>query len=107
CVVVRWSGNRGTSRSFPTRRSSDLLDMWNQSEGQTPIYAAKEGVVVEAGGNRGGYGFIVILDHGEGLQTYYAHMRKIIVQPGQQDRKSTRLNSSHVKTSYAGFCLKK
>src|SRR5690606_41943654 len=23
------------------------------------------------------------------------------------DRKSTRLNSSHVKTSYAGFCLKK
>src|SRR5690606_39937683 len=24
-----------------------------------------------------------------------------------QDRKSTRLNSSHVKISYAGFCLKK
>src|SRR5690606_40177392 len=26
---------------------------------------------------------------------------------GQQDRKSTRLNSSHVKISYAVFCLKK
>src|SRR5690606_41407742 len=26
---------------------------------------------------------------------------------GQRDRKSTRLNSSHVKTSYAVFCLKK
>src|SRR5690606_40259343 len=26
---------------------------------------------------------------------------------GQKDRKSTRLNSSHVKTSYAVFCLKK
>src|SRR5690554_7276692 len=25
----------------------------------------------------------------------------------QQDRKSTRLNSSHVRTSYAVFCLKK
>src|SRR5690606_41679239 len=25
----------------------------------------------------------------------------------QEDRKSTRLNSSHVKTSYAVFCLKK
>src|SRR5690606_41007786 len=25
----------------------------------------------------------------------------------EQDRKSTRLNSSHVKTSYAVFCLKK
>src|SRR5690606_42021214 len=31
---------------------------------------------------------------------YYNHC-------GQQDRKSTRLNSSHVKSSYAVFCLKK
>src|SRR5690606_40747316 len=28
-------------------------------------------------------------------------------QPDNQDRKSTRLNSSHVKISYAVFCLKK
>src|SRR5207302_2920873 len=27
-------------------------------------------------------------------------------QPGSEDRKSTRLNSSHVKISYAVFCLK-
>src|SRR5215475_4109514 len=27
--------------------------------------------------------------------------------PGGRDRKSTRLNSSHVKISYAVFCLKK
>src|SRR6266511_4960286 len=27
--------------------------------------------------------------------------------PGRRDRKSTRLNSSHVKMSYAVFCLKK
>src|SRR5699024_11441953 len=27
--------------------------------------------------------------------------------PGVQDRKSTRLNSSHVSISYAVFCLKK
>src|SRR5690554_7240712 len=30
-----------------------------------------------------------------------------ILEPGQQDRKSTRLNSSHVRISYAVFCLKK
>src|SRR5690606_41601044 len=31
-----------------------------------------------------------------------------LIQEGQEplDRKSTRLNSSHVKISYAGFCLK-
>src|SRR5436853_5234635 len=28
-------------------------------------------------------------------------------QPAQQDRKSTRLNSSHLGISYAVFCLKK
>src|SRR5690554_7771546 len=28
-------------------------------------------------------------------------------QPDRQDRKSTRLNSSHVRISYAVFCLKK
>src|SRR5690606_41332880 len=29
------------------------------------------------------------------------------LDPPEQDRKSTRLNSSHVKISYAVFCLKK
>src|SRR5690606_40947767 len=29
------------------------------------------------------------------------------MQISKLDRKSTRLNSSHVKISYAGFCLKK
>src|SRR3989442_10942838 len=29
------------------------------------------------------------------------------LREGQQDRKSTRLNSSHVRISYAVFCLKK
>src|SRR5436309_5149246 len=29
------------------------------------------------------------------------------IQSGRRDRKSTRLNSSHVKISYAVFCLKK
>src|SRR5690606_41957475 len=31
----------------------------------------------------------------------------LAIFPGDQDRKSTRLNFSHVKISYAVFCLKK
>src|SRR5690349_22775460 len=31
----------------------------------------------------------------------------VAAQLGRQDRKSTRLNSSHVEISYAVFCLKK
>src|SRR5258707_3037128 len=33
--------------------------------------------------------------------------RKFIIMTGFQDRKSTRLNSSHANISYAVFCLKK
>src|SRR5690606_40767812 len=35
------------------------------------------------------------------------HRRTGTVRCGCRDRKSTRLNSSHVKTPYAFFCLKK
>src|SRR3712207_8227697 len=35
------------------------------------------------------------------------HIREISINPGRQDRKSTRLNSSHANISYAVFCLKK
>src|SRR5436309_5364644 len=35
------------------------------------------------------------------------HRRLLRGRPGPEDRKSTRLNSSHVKISYAVFCLKK
>src|SRR5690606_39645782 len=39
--------------------------------------------------------------------TPYASMAFVSVWMGGGDRKSTRLNSSHVKISYAVFCLKK
>src|SRR5207302_11255398 len=34
-------------------------------------------------------------------------LAQLAIQPKLIDRKSTRLNSSHVKISYAVFCLKK
>src|SRR5207302_2670903 len=39
------------------------------------------------------------------VETFIFLLRKLGVREG--DRKSTRLNSSHVKISYAVFCLKK
>src|SRR5438067_3109630 len=67
--------------SFPTRRSSDLVVHL-----QRPDRAVRE--------------------------DRPAHPRPLVphagVDPGRQrDRKSTRLNSSHVSISYAVFCLKK
>src|SRR5690606_40611490 len=51
------------------------------------------------------------LGHEARLREYYltwsADAFEIRIGRQQQDRKSTRLNSSHVKISYAVFCLKK
>jgi murein DD-endopeptidase MepM/ murein hydrolase activator NlpD len=47
-----------------------------------PIVAARDGVVAFAGATRGGYGSMVVLDHGDGVQSLYGHARKTLVRPG-------------------------
>src|SRR3712207_8814105 len=42
-----------------------------------------------------------------GLQLFRRKARGVELTEGGQDRKSTRLNSSHANISYAVFCLKK
>src|SRR5690606_41671692 len=83
--------------SFPTRRSSDLVISLRQPNqfrlfnlfllpkevvGHLPFFQAS-------------------IDPGAGGD------RRPPLGEGTKDRKSTRLNSSHVKISYAVFCLKK
>jgi murein DD-endopeptidase MepM/ murein hydrolase activator NlpD len=51
----------------------------------TPILAAADGRVVRAGW-AGGYGKQVRLNHAGGLSTSYAHMSRIVAQPGQMVR---------------------
>lgn len=48
----------------------------------TPIAAAAGGTVIVAGWN-GGYGNLVVVDHGNGLSTAYAHMASVAVRVGQ------------------------
>ncbi|MFC0526357.1 M23 family metallopeptidase [Phytohabitans kaempferiae] len=50
----------------------------------TPIHAAGAGTVVAAGWMYAGYGISVMIDHGNGFQTHYAHQSRTIVQPGQK-----------------------
>lgn len=49
----------------------------------TSIYASRNGTVVYSG-YCGSYGNLVRIDHGGGLETYYAHCSKLIVTEGQQ-----------------------
>jgi murein DD-endopeptidase MepM/ murein hydrolase activator NlpD len=50
----------------------------------TPIYATAEGIVSEAAWNSGGYGRLIKIDHGRGIETRYGHLSVIGVAPGQR-----------------------
>lgn len=48
-----------------------------------PIFASDSGTVVYAGWSASGYGNLVIIDHGNGYRTYYAHNEANLVYVGQ------------------------
>ena len=50
----------------------------------TPIYAASDGVVKEAGYTNSGYGAWVLLQHSDGTVTRYGHINSWTVQVGQR-----------------------
>ncbi|MBS1858706.1 MAG: peptidoglycan DD-metalloendopeptidase family protein [Acidobacteria bacterium] len=50
----------------------------------TPVHCAADGIVVTAQPVSGGYGRLIVIDHGGGVQTYYAHLSKILVYTGQE-----------------------
>ena len=50
----------------------------------TPIYAASDGIVKEAGPTNSGYGAWVLLRHPDGTVTRYGHVNTWTVQVGQQ-----------------------
>ncbi|PIP75727.1 hypothetical protein COW86_02125, partial [Candidatus Kuenenbacteria bacterium CG22_combo_CG10-13_8_21_14_all_39_9] len=49
----------------------------------TPIYAARAGRIERAGWSTG-YGYNIIINHGGGVKTLYAHASKLYVQHGDQ-----------------------
>lgn len=50
------------------------------------VRAAADGVVRYAGSSMRGYGRTVILDHGAGMRTLYAHNKTLLVRPGDRVR---------------------
>jgi murein DD-endopeptidase MepM/ murein hydrolase activator NlpD len=51
----------------------------------TPVHAAADGVVVFAS-TMSGFGRVIVIDHGDGFQTYYAHLSRFAVVAGQEVR---------------------
>src|SRR5690606_39820523 len=99
--------------SFPTRRSSDLHRRVDDLHGETPHrsvdYTRVGNWHRRICGNRNSDR----CQAHESVVDEHFHAKHPAArwcghhQKRPEDRKSTRLNSSHVKTSYAVFCLKK
>lgn len=60
----------------------------------TPVHAAADGIVEHAEYAGGGYGKLVIVDHGNGMRTWYAHLSRYSVIPGQEIRRGEVLGAS-------------
>jgi len=58
----------------------------------SPVYAATNGVVISTGWG-GGYGNLVKIQHADNVQTWYAHLSAISVQPNQRIKTGERIGS--------------
>lgn len=67
----------------------------------TPVRAAAGGQVVAAG-HEGAYGKLVVIDHGRGLQTAYAHLSQIDVAEGACVESGMRIGAVGVTGLSAG-----
>ena len=72
------------------RKFHDGLDI--AANTGNPVYVYTDGKVVQAGWN-GGYGLSILVDHGNGLQTRYAHLSKIYVKVGQKVKTGERIGA--------------
>src|SRR5207253_9429538 len=82
--------------SFPTRRSSDLTCTYDHRVIQGAESGSFLGRLEDLLQGKDGF-----------YDEIFEHLRVPHLPVRKSDRKSTRLNSSHVAISYAVFCLKK
>jgi len=79
---LMWPVSTGGKITQSYHRRHTAIDIGNPARG--PIYAAAGGKVVKAKyGWNGGYGNVIIIDHGNGMQTLYGHNEKLYVTEGQ------------------------
>ena len=52
----------------------------------TPVHAAADGIVLRSE-YYGGYGKLIVIDHGNGMSTRYGHLSRFDVVPGQEVRR--------------------
>lgn len=86
-VSGRISGKFGGQRIMNGRKMNPHAGTDIAAPLGTPVAAAGDGKVVLTAGDLFYSGNVVVIDHGYGLQTIYAHLNKITVQKGQKVKK--------------------
>ena len=71
-----------TSSCFGPRWGTEHKGIDFAGDENTPIHAVGAGEILAAGWVYSGYGISVVVDHGNGFQTHYAHMNKVNVSVG-------------------------
>ncbi len=95
---------------FRTHQGLDIIN-----DVGTPVVASGDGVVEMAGQSGGGYGIAVMINHGYGFQTLYAHLSRAVVHEGDHVKRGMLIGKSgktglvtgphlHYEVRYKGVC---
>ncbi|MFC2029255.1 peptidoglycan DD-metalloendopeptidase family protein [Chloroflexota bacterium] len=84
-----WPGRGTLTQGFWSAHLA--VDIANRTG--VPIYAADAGYVRQAGQDTWGYGNQVVIDHGNGFVTRYAHLDTIKVRAGQSVQKNEQIGT--------------
>ncbi len=79
--VAEISSSYGAPRGRSTHRGIDL-----SAPAGTPVRATADGRVIFAG-RSGSFGRLVVIDHGNGWETRFAHLKRIKVEKGKKVRR--------------------
>lgn len=83
-------GSATISSNYGYRRSGFHTGVDFALRKGSPVYAS-DGGTVSFSGWKGGYGYLVIINHGNGMQTYYAHNSKLLVSRGDKVGKGEQI----------------
>lgn len=85
--IFGWPTAGQITQGFWDRHRALDIGSWDGA----PVVAADSGYVVAAGWDDSGYGRMVVIDHGNGFQTLYAHMQVYYVEAGASVAKGEQI----------------
>lgn len=88
--VFGWPAAGQITQGYWDRHRALDIGTWKGA----PVLAADSGYVVAAGMDDSGYGRMVVIDHGNGFQTLYAHLQVYYVEPGASIAKGEQIGDA-------------